>query len=51
MDLLDAYRAEFSEPLTKVVMGLRSALRTERVPVIVAQRLKRQPRIIGKLIR
>jgi ppGpp synthetase/RelA/SpoT-type nucleotidyltranferase len=51
MDLLESYRAQFTEPLTKVVMGLRSAVRSEGAPIVVAQRLKRQPRIIGKLIR
>jgi hypothetical protein len=51
LDLLDAFRAEFTAPLTKVVMGLRSAVQTEGAPVLVAQRLKRQPRIVGKLVR
>jgi len=51
LDTLDAYRAEFTEPLTKVVMGLRSAVATEGAPVVVAQRLKRQPRVVAKLAR
>ena len=51
LDLLDSYRAEFTEPLTKVVMGLRSAVGTEGAPVVVAQRLKRQPRVVAKLVR
>lgn len=51
MELLSAFRAEFNVPLTKVVMGLRSAVETAKAPVVVAQRLKRQPRIITKLTR
>ena len=49
--VLSAYRAEFKDPLKKVVMGLRSAVRTEGTEVVVSERLKRQPRIIGKLAR
>ncbi|MHB8631134.1 MAG: RelA/SpoT domain-containing protein [Candidatus Limnocylindria bacterium] len=48
---LNAYRSEFKKPLRSVVMGLRSAVRTEGAEVVVAERLKRQPRIVGKLIR
>lgn len=51
MELLAAFRAEFNVPLTKVVMGLRSAVGASNAPVIVGQRLKRQPRIIAKLVR
>lgn len=46
-----AYRAEHQPPLTTVVMGLRSMVKTVGAPVIVAQRLKRMPAIIGKLTR
>jgi ppGpp synthetase/RelA/SpoT-type nucleotidyltranferase len=49
--VLNAYRSEFKEPLRSVVMGLRSAVRTSGLEVVVAERLKRQPRIVGKLIR
>lgn len=49
--LVERYRHEFEVPLTKVVMGLRSFLTTEEVPVEVGQRLKRRPRIIEKLVR
>lgn len=45
------YRAEFQSPLTKVVMGLRSFLKTEHAPVVVGQRLKRTPTILDKLQR
>lgn len=51
IDLAWAYRAEFQRPLTGVVMGLRSFLKTEGAPVVVAQRLKRLPTIIDKLVR
>jgi ppGpp synthetase/RelA/SpoT-type nucleotidyltranferase len=48
---VNAYRSEFKSPLRSVVMGLRSAVRTAGVEVVVAERLKRQPRLVGKLIR
>lgn len=55
MALLAAFRGQFNVPLTKVVMGLRSAVRTSEGLVdgraVVGQRLKRQPRIITKLAR
>ena len=51
MELLSLYRAEYTVPLTKVVMGVRSAARTEHAAAIVGQRLKRQPRIVAKLVR
>lgn len=50
-DILWKYRAEFQTPLTSVVMGLRSFVRSEGAPVLVAQRLKRMPTIIDKLDR
>lgn len=49
--VLNAYRSEFKAPLRSVVMGLRSAIKTSSAPIVVAERLKRQPRIIGKLQR
>ena len=49
--VLSDYRAQFKDPLKKVVMGLRSAVRTEGAQVVVSERLKRQPRIVGKLAR
>jgi len=49
--VLSAYRAQFKDPLRKVVMGLRSAVSTEGAQVVVSERLKRQPRIVGKLAR
>jgi ppGpp synthetase/RelA/SpoT-type nucleotidyltranferase len=44
-----AFRAGFQDPLTKVVMSLRSFQTTEGVKVDVAQRLKRGQTIIDKL--
>lgn len=49
--VLNDYRSQIKDPLKKVVMGLRSAVRTAGSEVLVSERLKRQPRIIGKLIR
>jgi ppGpp synthetase/RelA/SpoT-type nucleotidyltranferase len=49
--LVERYRHEFEIPLTKVVMGLRSIVRTTGSPVYVSQRLKRRPRIAEKLVR
>ncbi|MFZ5853961.1 MAG: RelA/SpoT domain-containing protein [Chloroflexota bacterium] len=46
-----AYRAAHQASLTSVVMGLRSMVKTVGAPVIVAQRLKRMPAIVGKLAR
>ena len=51
IDLVWEYRASFQDPLTKVVMGVRSNLKAEHVPVVVAQRLKRMPTIMDKLQR
>jgi len=45
------YRLEFQVPLTSVVMGLRSFVKSEGAPVVVAQRLKRMPTILDKLTR
>lgn len=59
LELAWRYRAEFQVPLTKVVMGLRSFVRSEgalavvsgaKIPrPVVAQRLKRMPAILDKL--
>lgn len=49
--VLNDYRSQIKDPLKRVVMGLRSAVRTAGADVIVSERLKRQPRIIGKLTR
>jgi ppGpp synthetase/RelA/SpoT-type nucleotidyltranferase len=49
--VLSSYRTEFKDPLKKVVMGLRSAVGTEGAQIVVSERLKRQPRIVGKLTR
>lgn len=49
--VLNDYRSQIKDPLKRVVMGLRSAVRTAGADVIVSERLKRQPRIIDKLIR
>ncbi len=48
-ELLFAYRAAHSTPLTKANNGLRSMLRTEGLPVEVSQRLKRANTILDKL--
>src|SRR5450759_3633312 len=45
--VVNAYRSEFKSPLRSVVMGLRSAVRTGGGEVVVAERLKRQPRLVG----
>lgn len=49
--VLNDYRSQIKDPLKRVVMGLRSAVSTAGADVVVSERLKRQPRIIGKLIR
>ncbi|HEY8372654.1 MAG TPA: RelA/SpoT domain-containing protein [Pseudonocardiaceae bacterium] len=52
--VLREWRSSFQAPLTKVVMGLRSAVTTAGItmgPGTVAQRLKREPQIINKLRR
>ncbi|HEY8777321.1 MAG TPA: RelA/SpoT domain-containing protein [Gaiellaceae bacterium] len=45
------FRSGFQDPLHRVTMGLRSFVKTEGAPVIVAQRMKRSPTIAGKLVR
>ncbi len=49
--LVSRFRAEFATPLTKVVMGMRSFMNSEGLPVVVAQRLKRMPTMLDKLTR
>ncbi len=49
--VLTDFRTAHSYPLTKVNMGLRSMIVTERCSVSPTQRLKRTPRIIRKLRR
>jgi len=49
--ILNRFRALHQLALTKVVMGVRSFMASEESDVEVAQRLKRQQRIVGKLIR
>lgn len=51
LDLITAYRASFQGPLTKTAVGLRQFVQRESSQVIVAQRLKRLPTIIDKLVR
>jgi GTP pyrophosphokinase len=45
------YRRQFSYPMTKINANLRHYVRTAGAPIIIAQRLKRLPRIIEKLSR
>jgi putative GTP pyrophosphokinase len=45
------YRRQFSYPMTMVNANLRYYVRKEGAPIIIAQRLKRLPRIIEKLSR
>ncbi len=53
IETIGQFRAQFTAPLTKVVMGLRSFVNTEGVDPAgrVAQRLKRMPTILDKLER
>jgi ppGpp synthetase/RelA/SpoT-type nucleotidyltranferase len=51
LDVLGEFRTSFQYPLTKVTMGLRAMVKAESETVIVAQRLKRMNRILGKLQR
>lgn len=45
------FRASFGYPLTKVSVGLRQFVARESSEVLVSQRLKRMPTILGKLER
>lgn len=51
VDIVVAFRASFGYPLTKVSVGLRQFVERESSDVIVSQRLKRMPTILGKLAR
>jgi len=53
IETIGQFRAQFTAPLTKVVMGLRSFVNTEGLDPSgrVAQRLKRMPTILDKLER
>lgn len=51
LDVLGEFRTSFQYPLTKVTMGLRAMVKAESETVVVAQRLKRMNRILGKLQR
>lgn len=50
-DVVGEFRSSFQYPLTKVTMGLRQMVQRESEAVVVAQRLKRMDRILGKLRR
>lgn len=49
--LLFLFRLGFQGPLNKVTMGVRTFVQTEGHEVVVTQRLKRFPTIVGKLNR
>lgn len=49
--LVWAFRMGFQLPLNKVTMGMRSFVKSEDAPIVVSQRLKRLPTILGKLER
>jgi len=51
IEIAYGFRLEFQRPLTHVVMGLRSFVKTEGAELVVGQRLKRLPRIVEKLVR
>lgn len=51
LEVLSEFKASFQYPLTKVTVGLRQMVQRESATVVVAQRLKRRDRIIGKLQR
>lgn len=48
-DVILRYRRQFPVPMTKVNMGLRSMLQSQKISGRVTQRLKRFPTIINKL--
>lgn len=48
---VQAFRAEFQYPTTKTAVGLRQFVARESSEILVAQRLKRLPQIINKLVR
>jgi len=43
------YRIGFQDPLNRVTMGVRSFVKSEGAPIVVAQRLKRMVTIVRKL--
>lgn len=45
------FRSGFQYPMTKVAVGLRQFVGREAADVVVAQRLKRMPQVINKLVR
>ena len=49
--LVYAFRLGFQDPLNRITMGVRSMVTSEGAPIVVAQRLKRLPTIVGKLAR
>jgi len=49
--LVVRFRQGFRDPLDRVSVGVRSFVAREGAPVVLAQRLKRLPTIIGKLAR
>lgn len=51
LDIVQEFRASFQYPLTKTAVGVRQFVQQESSTVIVAQRLKRLPKIIEKLAR
>jgi ppGpp synthetase/RelA/SpoT-type nucleotidyltranferase len=51
VDAIWRYRAQFNYPMTKVNANLRHYVRSVGGPVVIAQRLKRLPRIVEKLTR
>jgi putative GTP pyrophosphokinase len=49
--LMVRFRIGFQDPLNRVTMGVRSFVKSESAPIVVAQRLKRLPTIMQKLAR
>lgn len=50
-EAIQEFRSSFQYPMTKVAVGVRQFVSRESSEVIVAQRLKRMPQIVGKLVR
>lgn len=51
VDMVWAHRATFQQPLTRVNAGLRYYVTKANAEIVIAQRMKRLPRIIQKLTR
>lgn len=51
VNIVWAFRSTFQYPMTKTAVGLRQFVQRESSQVIVAQRLKRLPTIIEKMVR